>query len=155
VLPGAGTEFVCNGEKLTQSLAVVLPTAQVAGQPFTCRLTAGGTTASLRFALPVAPRITRPADGAQVRHDLATTVSYQIPPGQLSGVVALGTGTKTFATGARASATSARLDTVALAAGPGSITLSEQLDPPAITASGFAGVTAQGMAMTAIAVTWT
>ena len=102
-----------------------------------CTYTSGHHSAALTLALPAAPAILAPRDQARVPREAQTVVRYRLPAGTLYGVVALAPASK-MATGQEAAGDSQTvLDTRALAAGPGSVSLTMDLDLPDVPNPGF------------------
>lgn len=147
---------VCDGKALTRypgEFSGTMLTASVAGKTLTCVYTSGATSTSVTLAIPHAPVIVSPHDGARIPRATATTITYQIPPGSLAGVVATGHGGKALPAPGAMTATRATIDTSALANGAGAISLREDLTLPTPTAT-FRSLHVSGYAITMVNVTW-
>lgn len=147
----------CDGKPLTRYVGayeVSMPTASVAGKTLTCVYTSGASSASVALAVPQAPEIMTPHDGAATPRAAKTLVTYRTPPGALQGVVATGTRSKALPSPGAMTATQATIDTSALNAGAGAISLTEDLEPQALAPTTFKSLHVRGSAMTMIDVTW-
>ncbi len=146
---------VCDGKALTRypgEFSGTMPTASVAGKTLTCVYTSGATSTSVTLAIPQPPVIVSPHDGARIPRATTTTITYQIPPGSLAGIVATGHGKALPAPGAM-TATRATIDTSGLANGAGIISLREDLTLPTPTTT-FKSLHVSAYAITLVNVTW-
>lgn len=153
----ADEQIVCNNvtlQRFVGSFEASFPTAAVAGKSLTCTYTSGQASTSFTLTLPVAPAILSPPDQARVSREAHTVVRFQAPAGSVTGVVALAPASKAVAHQDTMSSSQAILDTRPLAAGAGSISLTEDLALPASPNPGFKSFRVRGTAMTMVAVTW-
>ena len=151
-LPGPGTAF-----------DLKLPADTIGGKQVVCGYTSGAKSATLLFTVPPVPAILSPADGSLVARGRATLVRFNVG-GQntMFYITALGTGTKNWIfpwgdppTGATANPrTEATLDTHALAAGSGSITLVQSFNLADLRGPDFQRVEGNGEGVAVISVTW-
>ncbi|HEV2237256.1 MAG TPA: hypothetical protein VGR57_11400 [Ktedonobacterales bacterium] len=156
--------LTCNGQALSMTRPlndqqVQAPTATLAGQVYRCVYQVGTSATEFSFTLPQAPRILSPQDGASVPRGAAVTVIYQ-QGGQVALLPVDAHGNHGTCS---VTATQATCDTRSLAAGPGSIRLTESVTPGAASApiptaatSGpaFQTVSIGYTVLTAVLVTW-
>ena len=162
-----GDEHVsCNGvefplkDRAAVFQALRAPTAQVVGTTLHCDYAVGGTTSSILLQIPSPPAIVSPQSGAQVAPSAQTRVTYRFDSATATdvGLVALAPGSQPPKVTARMNTPSPRqatVDTSGFAPGPGMLVLSASLAPH-ITLTGvpFKSVSALGMAMAAVDITW-
>ncbi len=153
--------LTCNGAAIVLAQAVggipatPAPTALLVGKAFNCTYRVEQSTTTFTFTVPQAPAILTPLDQAQVPRSTATRISYHIDGGSLTGLVALGPRSKAFVRPDAQDPMPAILDTSGLAAGPGSITLTEALAPQvALTGAPVKSLRVGGTALAVTAVVW-
>jgi hypothetical protein len=161
-----GERLACNGIPLPgpgTAFDLKLPAETIGGKQVACTYTSGARSATLVFTAPPTPTILWPAEGSQVTRSHTTAVRFRVG-GQntMFYITALGPGTKSwvFPSGNPPSLntgnppTQAALDTTALAAGSGSITLVQSFTLVGIRGAGFQRVEGNGEAVQAVSVTW-
>lgn len=151
-LPGPGTAFDLKAQ-----------TETIAGKQVSCTYTSGARSATLIFTVPPRPIILSPPDGSEIRRSHATLVRFNAG-GQntMFYITALGQGTKSWVfpfgdpptRGTGNPSTNATIDTSALAAGSGSITLVQSFTLVGVRGVGFQHVEGNGDAVQVISVTW-
>jgi len=143
-LPGPGTAF-----------DLKVPAETIGGKQVACTYTSGARSATLVFTAPPTPTILSPADGSRVGRSHATLVRFQVG-GQntMFYITALGPGTKSWVFPSGSPPTQATLDTSALAAGSGSITLVQSFTLVDMRGAGFQRVEGNGEAVEVVSVTW-
>ena len=161
-----GERLSCNGITLQgagTTFDLQVPAETIGGKQIACTYTSGARSATLVFTAPPTPTILWPVDGSRIDRSHATLVRFQVG-GQntMVYITALGPGTKswvfpfgvppTLRTGSPP--TQATLDTSALSAGSGSITLSQSFALADIRGAGFQRVDGNGDGVQVIAVTW-
>jgi len=161
-----GERLSCNGITLQgagTTFDLQVPAETIGGKQIACTYTSGARSATLVFTAPPTPTILWPVDGSRIDRSHATLVRFQVG-GQntMVYITALGPGTKswvfpfgvppTLRTGSPP--TQATLDTSALSAGSGSITLSQSFALADIPGAGFQRVDGNGDGVQVIAVTW-
>ena len=161
-----GERFVCNGLTLPgpgTAFDLRVPAEAIAGKQVSCTYTSGARSATLVFIAPPRPIILSPADGSEIRRSHATLVRFKAG-GQntMFYITALGQGTKSwvFPFGDPPiremgnPPTNATLDTNALAAGSGTITLVQSFTLVDVLGAGFQHVEGNGDAVQVISVRW-
>ncbi|GCE13526.1 hypothetical protein [Tengunoibacter tsumagoiensis] len=157
-------QLLCNG----QAMSVHQPYAffqlandapqSLQGKSIACTYHVANSTTSFSLIVPRMPAIRSPQNGTSVSRSTHTVVNYQYDPqsGQLSGLVALGSGAKTLTNQMDTpDIGQATLDTSAFPSGDGSLTLTQALTPHVIWAgTQFRSLQAEGMATAQIRVTW-
>jgi hypothetical protein len=161
-----GERLTCNGISLPgpgTAFDLKLPADTIAGKQVACTYTSGAKSATLLFTAPPVPAIVSPADRSLIDRGRATLVRFKVG-GQntMFYITALGTGTKNWifpwgdppirATGNPP--TEATIDTHALAAGSGSITLVQAFNLVDLRGSEFQRVEGNGEGVEMISVTW-
>lgn len=151
-LPGPGTAF-----------DLKVPAETIGGKQIACTYTSGARSASLVFTAPPTPTILSPADGSQLGRSHATLVRFRVG-GQntMFYITALGPGTKSWVfpagdpptRGTGNPPTQAMLDTSALSAGSGSITLVQSFTLDDLRGGGFQRVDGNGDGVQVVSVTW-
>ena len=157
-------QLVCNGKVMPIHQQYALfqladaPTRTLEGKTMSCTYRVGTTSTTLSFAVPRAPVIRSPQDGAPVPRSTRTVVTYDYEKqaGKLFGIVALGPGAKTLTTRLDTPGSmQAMLDTSAFPTGEGSLSLSQALALSVMqTGAPFQSLTAEGMADAMVTVTW-
>jgi hypothetical protein len=151
-LPGPGTAF-----------DLKVPADTIGGKQIACTYTSRARSATLVFTAPPTPTILSPADGSQIGRSHATLVRFRVG-GQntMFYITALGPGTKSWVfpagdpptRGTGNPPTQATLDTSALSAGSGSITLVQSFTLADIRGAGFQHVDGNGEGFQVESVTW-
>jgi hypothetical protein len=161
-----GERLVCNGITLPgpgTAFDLKVPAEAIAGKQVSCTYTSSSRSATLVFTAPPRPIILSPADGSVNRRSHATLVRFKVG-GQntMFYITALGQGTKSWVfpfgdpptRGTGNPSTNTTLDTNALAAGSGSITLVQSFTLVDIQGAGFQHVDGNGDAVRVISVSW-
>jgi hypothetical protein len=160
-----GERLTCNGITLSgpgTAFDLKVPAETIGGKQVACTYTSGAKSATLVFTAPPAPTIVSPADGSRISRSHATLVRFLVG-GQntMFYITALGPQTKTWAfpagdppTRGGNPPTQATLDTSALSAGSGSITLVQSFTLADARGDGFQRVDGNGDAVLVVSVTW-
>jgi hypothetical protein len=161
-----GERLACNGIALPgpgTAFDLKVPAETIGGKQVACTYTSGAKSATLVFTAPPMPTILSPADGSQIGRSHTTPVHFQVG-GQntMFYITALGAGTKSWVypwgdppvRGTGTPPTQAILDTNALAAGPGSITLVQSFNLVDLRGSGFQRVEGRGDGVNVASVIW-
>jgi hypothetical protein len=161
-----GERLVCNGITLPgpgTAFDLKIPAEAITGKQVSCIYTSGARSATLVFTAPPRPIILSPADGSAIPRSHATLVRFKVG-GQstMFYITALGQGTKSWVfpfgdpptPGTGNASTTALLDTNALAAGSGSITLVQSFTLVDVRGSGFQHVEGNGDGVQVISVGW-
>ena len=131
-------------------------TASIAGRAMTCKYVSGEHSATFAFRVPMPLAILSPREREHVAHGPGTTVSYSGALDTTLWVVALGANAKAFAQPAAVTPTRATLDTSALHAGDGSVSVTEPNPIPLLELQGaqFHSISGWSRATTMVAVVW-
>jgi hypothetical protein len=161
-----GERLACNGMSLPgpgTAFDLQVPVETIGGKQVACTYTSGARSATLTFTAPPAPRILSPSEGSRIVRTRATVVRFQAG-GQntMFYITALGQGTKSWVfpwgdpptRGTANPPAQATLDTLALAAGPGSISLVQSFTLVDLRGAGFQSADGNGEAVSVVSVTW-
>jgi hypothetical protein len=161
-----GERLSCNGTTLPgpgTAFDLKVPAETIGAKPIACTYTSGARSATLVFTAPPTPTILSPADGSRIGRSHATPVRFQVG-GQntMFYITALGPGTKSWVfpfgdpptRAAGNPPTQATLDTSALSAGPGSITLVQSFTLADLRGPGFQHVDGNGDGVQTLSITW-
>jgi hypothetical protein len=161
-----GERLTCNGITLPgpgTAFDLKVPADTIGGKRIACTYTSEARSATLIFTAPPTPAILSPADGSRIGRSRATLVRFQVG-GQntMFYITALGLGTKSWVfpsgdppiRGMGNPPTQATLDTSALSAGSGSITLVQSFTLADVRGAGFQRVDGNGDAVQVVSVTW-
>ncbi len=161
-----GERLTCNGITLPgpgTAFDLKVPAETIGGKQVACTYTSGGRSATLVFTAPPLPTVLSPADGSLIGRSHATLVGFKVG-GQntMFYITALGPGTKSWVfpwgdpptRGTGNPPTQATLDTSALSAGSGSITLVQSFTLADVRGAGFQRVDGNGEGVNIVSVTW-
>ena len=149
-------EMTCNGTVLTRFLGAfeeAVSAVDLAGHPLRCTYTSGQATAPLTMLVPTLPVILAPHNGATVPRSGQTQIRYAALPHPFH-LIAFGRASKAFPNAADQGPVQTLLDTRPLAAGQGTITLTEEVAPMLLQGDAFHALSGDAEASATIAVTW-